>query len=150
MIFRIFYTLIILGLFYIGCKSEYNNYDGNAYPTNVYDKNLSQYGYENQLVHMVFFPLKEDLTTEQKDSFLIKIETLKRISDVQGLSVGEFADLNDKRALAQYGVAVTMGFENKDNYHTYQNHPIHLELKSSVGKYLSAPPASFDFNARDK
>lgn len=97
------------------------------------------------LVHEVYFNLKDNLTDDQKQSFLNQIKTLHQISEVKNLKIGKFEFLNDPRALKDYEMIMTMEFESKKAYVKYQSHPIHLELKKATANILAAPPSTYDF-----
>lgn len=97
---------------------------------------------EGQLVHIVFFKLAADAEVE---GLLAEIETLHQIEEVQGLEYGVFTDLGDQRALSDYGVVMSMSFEDSAAYARYQQDSIHLALKANAGAYLGGPPATYDF-----
>ena len=100
---------------------------------------------EYSLVHEVYFNVKDDLTTEQMEVFHQSILRLKDIPGVQNLVVGEFKNLDDPRALAEYEIKMSMEFKNEKDYAEYQTHPIHLELKKIAADFVAAPPTTYDF-----
>lgn len=97
------------------------------------------------LVHEVYFNLKDDLTSAQKEAFYQNILKLKDIPVVKNLVIGDFKNLADPRALADYEVKMSMEFSNEKEYAEYQAHPIHLSLKKMAGDVVAAPPATYDF-----
>lgn len=95
-----------------------------------------------QLVHIVWFKLKSDADREE----LIKeIKSLKAIEVLNDLTVGEFHDLGDSRAMSDLDVVMSMKFNSEPDYQTYQAHELHLKLKENAGKYLTSPPVTYDF-----
>ncbi len=97
------------------------------------------------LVHEVYFNLKDDLTSKQKEEFHQSILKVKNIPGVQNLVIGDFKNLNDPRALADYEIKMSMDFQSEKEYAEYQAHPIHLSLKKAAGNIVAAPPAIYDF-----
>jgi len=97
------------------------------------------------LVHEAYFNLKDDLTTAQKEEFYQSILKLKDIPGVQNLIVGDFKNLDDPRALADYEIKMSMEFQSEKEYAEYQAHPIHLSLKKMSSDLVAAPPATYDF-----
>ena len=61
------------------------------------------------------------------------------------LTVGEFHDLGDPRAMSDLDVVMSVKFETDADYKTYQAHELHLKLKENAGKYLAGPPVTYDF-----
>ncbi|MFK8006280.1 MAG: Dabb family protein [Saprospiraceae bacterium] len=100
---------------------------------------------KTSLVHEVYFNLKDDLTKDQKEEFHQNILKLKDIPEVQNLVVGDFKNLNDPRALADYEIKMSMEFQSEKEYAEYQAHPIHLSLKKAAGDIVAAPPVTYDF-----
>lgn len=97
------------------------------------------------LVHEVYFNLKDELTSNQKEEFYQSILKLKDIPVVKNLVVGDFKNLDDPRALADYEIKMSMEFLSEKEYAEYQAHPIHLSLKKVAGDIVAAPPATYDF-----
>ncbi|MDG1434010.1 MAG: Dabb family protein [Saprospiraceae bacterium] len=100
---------------------------------------------KNLIVHEVYFNLKDDLTSFQKEKFFQDILTLKDIPVIQNLIIGDFKDLDDPRALSEYEIKMSMEFQSKKEYIEYQEHPIHLSLKKIASNIIAAPPATYDF-----
>ena len=95
-----------------------------------------------RLVHVVWFKMKEDA---DRDAFVTELQKLEGIEEVNDLEVGRFQDLGDARAMSDLDMVMQMGFRSEDEYRTYQDHPIHVQLKSSVGAYISGPPVTYDY-----
>ena len=99
----------------------------------------------SRLVHLVWFQMQPDLSTELTDEFVAELRKLQQIEQVHGLEVGRFQDLEDPRALSQYAWVMRMAFDSEEDYHTYQDHPIHQQLKQDIGQYLGGPPVTYDY-----
>ncbi len=97
------------------------------------------------LVHHVYLDLKDELTAEDTTALLAELNKLRRISELKTLSIGKFADLGDRRALADYEFVMSMSFESDAGYKIYQEHPIHVQLKMALEDYLAAPPVTYDY-----
>ena len=96
----------------------------------------------DDLVHIVYFKMKEDAS---KEGLIKEIKKLEGIEVLHNLEVGTFQDLGDKRAMSEFGIVMQMEFANETDYKTYQAHPIHLALKKAVGAYLAGPPVTYDY-----
>lgn len=100
---------------------------------------------QSQLVHLVWLKLKEDASDQDVDALFGEIKKLAAIEEVNGLEMGSFHDLGDARAMSDLDVVMQMRFDSQEDYQTYQAHPIHLQLKSDLVDYLSAPPVTYDY-----
>ncbi|MCI4667468.1 MAG: Dabb family protein [Bacteroidia bacterium] len=96
------------------------------------------------LVHMVFLNFAEN-QLDHRDSIIKQIERLAEIEAVKNLEIGNFEDLEDKRAFSDYELFFKMEFENAEKYAEYQAHDIHSELKLQLKSMLEAPPAIYDY-----
>jgi len=97
---------------------------------------------EGELVHVVLFKLK----SAADQGFLIKeVKKLEAIDEVKDLEVGFFENLEDPRALTEYGMMMEMSFDNVADYKTYQAHPLHLALKENIKAFMAGPPATYDY-----
>ena len=97
------------------------------------------------LVNLVYLNLKDDLKAEEKSEIIAAIDDLARIKEVNELEIGDFANLGDARAMSDLEMVFSMSFTSKLGYETYQAHPIHLQLKTIVKPYLTAPPVTYDY-----
>lgn len=94
------------------------------------------------LVHVVYFKIKPAVD----QAFIIKeIKKLEAIEVLHDLEIGTFEDLDDKRALSEYQLMMSMAFKNEADYKIYQTHELHLALKKAVGQYFAGPPAIYDY-----
>lgn len=141
--------LFILSLFLlISCKSDVTPDDSRFDELQARVDSMSMMldsfnsNVPGHLVHQVFLDTKAGI---DQDEFLSVIRTLKHIPEVRHLRIGSFKDLNDDRALKNYELIMEMNFENSDAYESYQNNQIHLDMKTSLAKYLERPPMTFDF-----
>ena len=100
---------------------------------------------KNELVHIVWFKLKPELTGDQIDSFVNEIYKLDQIDFVDELEVGKFADLGDDRAMSELQLVMSMKFDSEELYQAYQAHQIHLDLKKAAGEFLAGPPVTYDY-----
>ena len=97
---------------------------------------------DKRLVHLVWFKLKPDT---DRAGFIQRLKKLDEIDPVLNFEVGQFADLQDPRAMSDFQVAMQMAFKNEKDYQTYQSHPIHLDLKKRIGNDLAGPPVTYDY-----
>lgn len=113
-----------------------------AKATETINELKSQMEPEGELVHLVFFKLKPEANTQELIDEIKKLET---ISEVKDLEVGPFEDLEDARALDEYGLMMQMSFDDKAAYQVYQSHPTHLALREKAMGFLAGPPVTYDF-----
>lgn len=81
------------------------------------------------MVHSVFFWLKEDLSDEDKASFLKGCQSLATIETVKACYIGppsstEARDVVDN----SYGMALLVHFDDIEGQNAYQTDPIHLKF----------------------
>lgn len=98
------------------------------------------------LIHMVYFDVKENAEVE---TLIEEIRMLEEVEALKDLEIGTFKNLGDKRALEKFEVFMQMAFDTEEDYKTYQNHPAHLSLKKSIGKYLAGPPVTYDYIVKE-
>lgn len=83
---------------------------------------------KSQIVHSVYFWLKEGLTEKEITAFTAFFEALRAIPDVISLKYGRPAQTNPRPVVDQswtYNLIVV--FEQMDHINIYENHPIHLK-----------------------
>ena len=97
------------------------------------------------IVHHVYLDVKDDLAKEEFGQLISELNKLRGISVLETFSIGKFKDLEDKRSLSAYEVALSMSFKNMEDYKVYQNHPAHIKLKVELDKYLAAAPVTYDY-----
>jgi len=98
-----------------------------------------------RLVHLVWFTLKDGGNEQECRALVAELKKLVEIPGVQDFEVGQFQPLGDERAMSQLDMVMQMGFDSEIAYRTYQDHPIHLQLKEDIGKYLGGPPITYDY-----
>ena len=106
---------------------------------------LSAQDQDGELVHVVWFSIKEGVSSSDMKPFVAAVENLNNIKQVKNLRYGKFEDLGDTRALSDYEFVMEMTFANREHYAQYQAHPIHLELKQVAGNFVDAAPATYDY-----
>lgn len=94
------------------------------------------------ITHLVFFTLKPAI---KQSEFIAKINELAGIEAIQNMDVGQYKPLNDIRALSSYQVVLKLIFSDETAYQTYQQHPIHLQVKQFTKSMLAAPPATYHY-----
>lgn len=97
---------------------------------------------EGKLVHTLLFKLKSN---EDAVALGIQLNKLKKIVVVKDLQFGLFVDLKDEFALSEYSMMLEMSFDNKADYYTYLDHPIHIAAQKAGAQYIASPPVSFDY-----
>lgn len=82
-----------------------------------------------QLVHHVFFWLKNPSSTADRDKLLAGVKGLKKIETIRMLHVGVPAS-TEKRDVVDnsYHVSELMFFDSVEDQKVYQDHPIHQEF----------------------
>jgi hypothetical protein len=98
---------------------------------------------EAAIEHLVFFSLKDGLSTKEIQSFKDLLKTLEDIEGVSEVEVNRRTDVGDSRAL-DYDLLMEIEFTSIANLKSYADHPYHLEVRDSLMPWLAAPPATFD------
>ncbi len=102
----------------------------------------SQIEPEGELIHMVFFKVKENADTVAFVNELKKLSTIEEVLDFQ---VGPFEDLGDPRALSEFNWMMEMSFTDIAAYKDYQKHPTHLALRTKTSSFMIGPPSTYDY-----
>lgn len=81
----------------------------------------------SQVVHMVYFWLKNPDSVADRDALIAGLKTLKQVPQVKSLHVGVPAN-TEKRDVVDnsFSVFELMFFDDLAGQSTYQQHPIHL------------------------
>jgi hypothetical protein len=80
----------------------------------------------SQLVHHVFFWLKNPNSEDDKKKLIEGLKTLKQIKEVKQLLIGTPASTEKREVVDNsYHVSELMYFENVEGQNAYQVHPIH-------------------------
>jgi hypothetical protein len=106
---------------------------GAALPTLAADSKSKK-----QLVHHVFFWLKNPDSTADRDQLVAGVRTLGAIETVRLLHVGVLAS-TEKRPVVDtsWQVSELMFFDSPDAQAAYQAHPIHLAFVKNCGHLWS-------------
>jgi len=84
---------------------------------------------KKQLVHHVFFWLKNPGSKEDLKKLLAGLETLRKIETVKALHVGVPAETEHRPVVdASYSASEMMFFEDLAGQKVYQDHPIHQKF----------------------
>jgi len=100
---------------------------------------------KGDLVHLVYLNLKDDLTEQEASDLVSELYELRRISELKHMTVGNFEDLGDQRAMGKYELVISMSFDDTADYMAYQKHPIHIKLKEALDVYIAGPPATYHY-----
>ena len=91
----------------------------SAIPTNIPGK--------KQLVHHVFFWLKNPGSIADRDKLVEGVKTLAKIGSIRKLHVGVLASTEKREVVdTSWQVSELMFFDNVEGQNTYQSHPVHL------------------------
>lgn len=82
-----------------------------------------------QLVHHVFFWLKNPSSTADRDKLLAGVKSLKKIETIKRLHVGIPASTEKRDVIDNsYHVSELMFFDSTEDQKIYQDHPIHQKF----------------------
>ena len=82
-----------------------------------------------ELIHTVFFWLKEDLTDDQKAKFKAGVKSLSNISHIQTFYMGPAANTEERGVVDNsYDMALINQFAKPEDQEAYQIDPIHLKF----------------------
>lgn len=89
---------------------------------------------KKQLVHHVFFWLKNPDSIEDRDKLVEGVKTLSKIETIRRLHVGVLAS-TEKRAVVDtsWQVSELMFFDDTAGQKIYQDHPIHVAFIEKYG-----------------
>lgn len=80
-----------------------------------------------QLVHHVFFWLKNPGSIADRDKLVEGVKTLNKIESIRKLHVGVLASTEKREVVdTSWHVSELMFFDNVEGQNIYQSHPIHL------------------------
>ena len=86
---------------------------------------------KKQLVHHVFFWLKNPASTEDRAKLIEGIRILAKIETVHNLMIGVPADTEKRPVVdSSYSVSELILFDDLAGQKTYQDHPIHKKFVS--------------------
>lgn len=86
---------------------------------------------KKQLLHHVFFWLKNPNSTEDRDKLIAGLRTLKKIETVRRIHIGIPASTEPRPVVeTTYSVSELLFFDDLAGQKTYQDHPIHQKFIS--------------------
>lgn len=89
---------------------------------------------KKQLVHHVFFWLKNPSSTEDRDKLVEGVKTLSKIETIRKIHVGILASTEKRDVVdTSWQVSELMFFDDTAGQKTYQDHPIHLAFIKNYG-----------------
>ena len=95
---------------------------------------LQPAGDKKQLVHHVFFWLKNPDSVEDRDKLVEGVKTLAKIESIRKLHVGILASTEKRDVVdTSWGVSELMFFDDTAGQKIYQDHPIHQAFIKNYG-----------------
>jgi hypothetical protein len=95
---------------------------------------LQSTGEKKQLVHHVFFWLKNPDSVEDRDKLVEGVKTLSKIETIRRLHVGVLASTEKRDVVdTSWQVSELMFFDNEAGQKVYQDHPIHQDFIKNYG-----------------
>lgn len=89
---------------------------------------------KKQLVHHVFFWLKNPESIEDRDKLVEGVKTLSKIETIRKIHVGVLASTEKRDVVdTSWQVSELMFFDDTAGQKTYQDHPIHLAFIKNYG-----------------
>jgi Stress responsive A/B Barrel Domain len=89
---------------------------------------------KKQLVHHVFFWLKNPDSIEDRDKLVEGVKTLAKIETIRKLHVGIVASTEKRDVVdTSWGVSELMFFDDEAGQKVYQDHPIHQAFIKNYG-----------------
>lgn len=93
---------------------------------------------KKQLVHHVFFWLKNPDSKEDRDKLVEGLQTLSRIETIRKLHIGVLASTEKRDVVdTSWQVSELMFFDDLAGQAAYQSHPIHLAFVKNYGNLWS-------------
>src|SRR3954467_12852293 len=84
---------------------------------------------KKQVIHHVFFWLKNPNSKEDLDKLLAGLQTLKKIETVRAIHIGVTAKTEERSVVdATFSASELLFFDDLAGQKTYQDHPVHLEF----------------------
>ncbi|MEZ4986482.1 MAG: Dabb family protein [Saprospiraceae bacterium] len=97
-----------------------------------------------EIVHIVFFKTRTPIDTA---AFLAALQQLADIPEVKRFEAGRFLSFRDKRALEDYPWMMQLEMDEED-YASYQQHPIHIEVQKKTSSFMAGPPLTYDYRVK--
>lgn len=91
---------------------------------------------KGNIIHQVYFWLKEGITEEEEMDFLEFFRLLKTIPGIKSIYVGKPAPTNPRPVVDNsFSYSITVSYEGMDEINVYEVHPIHLDAIDKYKKY---------------
>ena len=88
------------------------------------------------IIHQVYFWLKEDITADEEKDFLEFFRILKTVPGIKSIYVGKPAPTNPRPVVDNsFSYSITVNYEGMDEINVYEVHPIHLDAIDKYKKY---------------
>ncbi len=89
---------------------------------------------KKQLVHHVFFWLKNPESVEDRDQLVKGVKSLAKIETIRKIHVGVLASTEKRDVVdTSWQVSELMFFDDEAGQKTYQDHPVHLDFIKNYG-----------------
>ncbi len=86
-------------------------------------------------VHAVYFWLKKDLSSDQKNQYVAGLRSLAKIPSVRQCYIGTPAATDRPIIDRSYSYALTVVFDDPAGHDNYQAHPIHDQFRDECGTF---------------
>jgi hypothetical protein len=88
------------------------------------------------IIHQVYFWLKEGITPEEEQDFLEFFRILKTVPGIKSIYIGKPAPTNPRDVVDNsFSYSITVSYEGMDEINVYEVHPIHLDAVEKYKKY---------------
>ncbi|MCA5004306.1 Dabb family protein [Sphingobacterium bovistauri] len=88
------------------------------------------------IIHQVYFWLKEGITPEEEKDFLEFFRILKTVPGIKSIDIGKPAPTNPRPVVDNsFSYSITVSYEGIDEINVYEVHPIHLDAVEKYKKY---------------
>lgn len=88
------------------------------------------------IIHQVYFWLKDGITAEEEKDFLEFFRILKTVPGIKSIYVGKPAPTNPRDVVDNsFSYSITVSYEGMDEINVYEVHPIHLDAIEKYKKY---------------
>ena len=88
------------------------------------------------IIHQVYFWLKEGITAEEEKDFLEFFKILKTVPGIQSFTAGKPAGTNPRSVVDNsFSYSITVVFEDLAAINVYETHPTHTEAAEKYSKY---------------
>lgn len=104
--------------------------------TNSKQGNAENINTAGNIIHQVYFWLKEGITAEEEKDFLGFFRVLKTVPGIKSFIVGKPASTNPRPVVDNsFSYSITVMYEDLEAINVYEVHPIHLDAIEQYKKY---------------